>query len=88
MLAYKAFNSKLQATLGKGTFQFEPDKTYEEKECKCASNGFHCAENPIDTLNYYHSMDTRFFIVQAEGEIHQDGYGTRISCTKLTLKKK
>lgn len=87
MLAYKAFNSKLQATMGKGTFQFEAGKTYEEDECKCARNGFHCAENPLCALSYYRSMDTRFFIVKAEGDINQDGTGSRISCTKLTLVK-
>lgn len=87
MLAYKAFNSKLQATMGKGTFQFEPGKTYEENECKCANNGFHCAENPLCTLTYYNSKDARFFIVNAEGDINQDGVGSRISCTKITLVK-
>lgn len=87
MIAYKAFNSRLQATLGKGIFQFEPGKTYEESECKCAKNGFHCAENPIDCLDYYSSMDTRFFIVEAAGDINQDGDGSRISCTRITLKK-
>lgn len=87
MLAVKAFNSKLQATMGKGIVQFEPGGTYEEPECNCAKNGYHCAEDPLDTLNYYSNMDTRFFIVKAEGEIHQDGCGSRISCTKLTLVK-
>lgn len=87
MLAYKAFNSDLQARLGKGTFQFEPGRTYEEKECKCAHNGFHCAENPLCVLTYYNGMNDRFFIVEAAGDINQDGYGSRISCTRLTLKK-
>lgn len=87
MRAYKGFNSKLQATMGKGIFQFEPGKTYEEEECKCANTGFHCAENPLCALGYYSSMDSRFFIVNAEGDINQDGYESRISCTKLTLEK-
>ncbi len=87
MLAYKAFNSELQATMGKGTFQFEPGKTYEESECKCSYNGFHCAENPLCTLRYYPGKDVRFFIVKAEGDINQDGYDSRISCTKMTLVK-
>lgn len=87
MLAYKGFNSKLQATMGKGTFRFEQGKTYEESECKCAEKGFHCAENPLDVLDYYRAMDSRFFVVEAEGDINQDGNGSRISCTKMTLKK-
>lgn len=87
MRAYKAFNADLQATMGRGTFQFAPGGTYEEKECKCASNGFHCAENPLCTLDYYRGKDTRFFIVDAGGEINQDGEGSRISCTRITLLK-
>ncbi len=87
MIAYKAFNKDLQATMGRGVFQFEPGKTYEESECKCAHNGFHCAENPLDCMDYYRQMDTRFFIVEAAGDINQDGKDTRISCTRLTLKK-
>lgn len=87
MLAFKGFNSRLQATMGKGNFQFEPGKTYEEKECTCAKNGFHCAENPLGVLSYYREMDDRFFVVEAAGDINQDGHGSRISCTKLTLKK-
>lgn len=87
MLAFKGFNSRLQATMGNGIFQFEPGKTYEERECKCAKNGFHCAENPLCALSYYKGMDSRYLIVEAAGDINQDGSGSRISCTKLTLKK-
>lgn len=87
MIAFKGFNKDLQETLGKGTFQFEPGKTYEETECKCAHNGFHCAEDPLCALSYYGKMEDRFFIVQAEGDINQDGVSSRISCTKLTLLK-
>lgn len=86
MLAIKGFNSKLQATLGKGTFQFEPGVTYEEEACKCASNGFHCAEDPLCAFGYYSSMDARYFVIRAEGDINQDGSG-RISCTRITLVK-
>lgn len=87
ILAYKAFNSKLQATMGRGTFQFEPGKTYEEPECKCAHNGFHCAENPLCVLTYYSDTSSRYFIVDAAGDINQDAHGSRISCTKITLVK-
>lgn len=87
MLAFKGFTSSLTATLGKGIFQFEPGKTYEENECKCARNGFHCAEDPLCALGYYDNMNSRFFIVKAEGDINQDGVDSRISCTKITLMK-
>ena len=86
MRAIKAFNRNLQATLGSGVMTMEAGKTYREKEAKCAHNGFHCAENPLCALGYYNNMDSRFFIVEAGGDINQDGNGTRISCTELTLK--
>lgn len=87
MLAYKAFSRDLTARIGSGHFQFEPGKTYEEQECKCANNGFHCTENPLDVLDYYNSMNDRYFIVEAAGDINQDGIDSRISCTRLTIKK-
>ena len=87
MIAYKGFNEKLQATKGNGTFQFEPGKKYIETECKCASNGFHCAEDPLCAMQYYGNMSDRYFVVKAEGDINQDGYGSRISCTEITLIK-
>lgn len=31
MIVYKGFNEKLQATCGKGTFQYEVGKTYKKK---------------------------------------------------------
>ena len=86
MLAIKGFNSKLQARLGKGIFQFEPGETYEELESKCASRGFHCSENPLCALSYYNEMSARFFVVKAEGDINHDA-SERISCTKITLVK-
>lgn len=87
MLAYKGFNSRLQAVLGHGTMQFEPGMTYGKDRCKCGHNGFHCAEDPLCAMSYYGSMDSRYFIVEAAGDINQDGVGSRISCTKLTLVK-
>ena len=83
MIAFKGVEQDLT---GRGSFQFEVGHTYKESECKCATNGFHCAENPLCCLTYY-SKDDRFFIVKAEGDIDQDGIGTRISCTELTLVK-
>lgn len=87
MIAYKAFSKDLRATMGNSTnFQFEAGKKNIETECKCAKNGFHCAENPLCCLTYYNE-DSRFFVVKAEGDIDEDAVGSRISCTELTLIK-
>lgn len=49
MKAYKGFNKDMTCR----GFQFEEGKSYEEKEVKLCSKGFHACENPIDCLNYY-----------------------------------
>ena len=87
MIAYKGFSKDLTAVMGKGKFQFKMNETVEEKEAKCANTGFHCAEEPLDVLRYYNGKDDRYCIVKAEGDIHEDAHGSRISCTKITLLK-
>ena len=89
MWAYKGFRRDLTCTLGKGIFQYEEDKWYEEAEAKCVSTGFHCAENPLDCLTYYPDMEKSvYYIVQAEGDINEDGTDTKISCTRMRLHKR
>lgn len=88
MRAYKAFNKNLTCTKGRGTFQYKPDTVFEEDRAKCANAGFHCTSNPLDTLKYYPNMDQSvYWIVDAEGDINEDGVDSRISCTKMELVK-
>lgn len=84
MLAYKGFTKDLVCTMGKGRFQYEVGKTYEENEARCACTGFHCCEEPIEVLEWYSAKDARFCIVKAEGDIHEDGRN-KISCTRMTI---
>lgn len=87
MIAYKGFTKDLTARMGKGVYQFEIGKTVEEAAAKCANTGFHCAEDPLDVLTYYNSENDRYCIVEADGDIHEDACGSRISCTRITLIK-
>ncbi len=85
-LAYKAFNNDLTCTMGKGTYQYEPGKWYEEPEANCVRNGFHCAANPLDCMNYYSQWDkSQYWIVAIDGDIDEDGTDTKISATKIKL---
>lgn len=85
-IAYKAFNKDLTCTMGRGRFQYEIGKWYEEPEANCVRNGFHCAANPLDCLNYYGDMDrSRYFRVAIDGDIDEDGTDTKISATKIKL---
>ena len=85
-IAYKAFNADLTCTMGKGVFQYEPGKWYEEPEANCVKNGFHCAANPLDTLDYYYNWDSnQYWLVEVEGDMDEDGSDTKISATRIRL---
>ena len=84
MIAYKGFKKGL-ICLG---YQFQMGLNVTEK-ANCRENGFHCAEDPLDCLRYYPDMDSsEYCIVNAGGDIHEDGLDSKISCTELTIIKK
>ncbi len=59
------------------------------EEANCVQNGFHCAENPLDCLTYYSDMDrSEYYLVDAGGDIDEDGNDTKISCTELRIIKR
>lgn len=86
MIAYKGFNKELACTMGKGIFEYEIGKTYIEESAKCANTGFHCVEEPIEVLSWYSAPESRYCIVDAGGDVHEDG-ANRISCTEMTVLK-
>lgn len=90
MIAFKGFDHHLKSIMGNGrdeTCSFAPGITLEETESKTGRNGFHCCENPFECLGYY-AMNgkNRFFMVEASGDINEDG-SERIACTRITLLK-
>lgn len=88
MIAYKGFSKELRSVMGNGnkaTCTFAPGITLEETSSQTGRSGFHCCENPFECLTYYPlNGKNRFFKVEAEGSIDEDG-GARIACTKITL---
>lgn len=86
MKAYKAFNKDLSCTSNGNRFQYQLGVWNEEAEANCVQNGFHCAENPLDCLTYYPDWDnTRYFEVEAAGDIDEDARDSKISCTRMML---
>ncbi len=84
MIAYKGFNKGLVCR----DYQFQMGLNITEK-ANCARNGFHCAEDPLDCLTYYSNMDnSEYYIVNAGGDVHEDGSDSKISCTELTIIQK
>ena len=84
MIAYKGFHPGL-VCLG---YQFKMGLNVTKK-ANCRVNGFHCAANPIDCLTYYPYMEKSVYcIVDARGDIDEDGDDSKIACTELTIIKK
>lgn len=58
-------------------------------ECEhatCVQEGFHAAENPLDCLSYYPDFDkSECWLCYADGDIHEDGSDSKISCTRLEI---
>jgi len=83
MIAYKAFGLGLVCR----GYQFVMGLNVTEK-ANCRANGFHCAENPLDCLTYYSNIDrSEYYLVNAKGDIDEDGDDTKIACTELIIIK-
>lgn len=84
MIAYKGFGTGLRCR----GYQFQMGLNVTDK-ANCAQNGFHCAENPLDCLSYYSDMEhSEYCLVNAGGDVDEDGRDSKISCTELTILKK
>lgn len=84
MIAYKGFHPGL---ICRG-YQFVMGLNVTD-QANCRSNGFHCAANPLDCLSYYKDMEqSEYYLVDAGGDIDEDGTDTKISCTHLTIIQK
>lgn len=88
MIVFKGFTKDMTAIYGKGTYQYEPGKTYIEEKSKTRSTGFHCAEYVLDCMDWY-ELDgkNRFFSVEAEGSIDEEEGCSMVVCTQITLLK-
>lgn len=86
MLVYKITAPGLVATKGeKGNFQLQKGFN-ETPKANCRRNGYHCAENPLDCLNYYPDVESNeIYLCSAGGDIDEDEYDSKISCTELTI---
>ena len=84
MIAYKGFNKGLRCR----GYQFTMGLNVTEK-AKAVACGFHCAEDPLDCLSYYPDMESsEYYVVDAAGDVNEDGRDTKIACTELTIIKK
>ena len=69
-------------------YQFSMGLNVTEK-ANCRVNGFHCAANPFDCLVHYpDTADSEYYLVNAEGDMDEDNFDSKISCTELTILRK
>ncbi len=80
IMAYKGFEKDLSCTSGGNRYQYREGVWNEENTAKCASAGFHCAENPLDCLDYYPDMENSAAYMAAAFR----GMGNRTFGTFLT----
>lgn len=83
MLAYKGFEKGL---ICRG-YQFKMGLNVTDK-AHCVRYGFHCAEDPLDCFGYYPDTSRSVYcIVDAGGDVDEDGSDSKISCTELRIIK-
>ena len=84
VLGFKGFKPGLIATLGNGSYQYQPGEVSKTIKAKCANAGFHYCLDPLDCMNWY-AWDGKneFWAIAAGGDIDEDDYGTRSSCTEI-----
>lgn len=51
ILGFKGFKPGLIATLGDGSYQYQPGEVSKTEKAKCANTGFHYCLDPLDCLN-------------------------------------
>ncbi len=84
-LAYKITAPGMVATMGNGNFKLRIGLNVTPA-ANCAKNGFHCAENPLDCLNYYHDpRGHEIYLVSVGGDVDEDARDSKISCTELKI---
>lgn len=89
VLGFKGFKPGLIATLDNGSYQYQPGEASKTKKAKCANAGFHYCLDPLDCLNWY-AWDGKneFWAIAAGGDIDEDDYRTRSSCTEIVPLRK
>ena len=88
MRTFKGFNKNLQATCGKGTFQYQPGVLYREEKSKTRSTGLHAAEYILDCMRWYPlNGKNRFFKCTSGGSIDEEEGCSMVVSTELRLEE-
>ena len=81
--SYKAFNKNMQCR----GFQYKVGKEYEmDGEIKCCERGFHACKSPLEVLDYYDMLSSRFAEVEQSGKIDEEGNSTKVCSSHIKIK--
>ena len=81
--SYKGFDKNLKCR----DFQYEIGKEYEmDGKIKVCNRGFHACESPFDVFDHYTMIDSRFCVVEQDGNISKEDRGTKICSSKIKIK--
>ena len=81
--SYKAFDKNMRCR----DFQYEVGKEYEmDGDIKCCNRGFHACKNPLEVLNYYDMLNSRFAEVEQSGKIDEEGNLTKVCSSHIKIK--
>ncbi len=83
VVTYKGFDKNMRCR----GYQYELGKTYEaEGKILACGNGFHACEHPLNVFSYYTPADSRFAVVEQEGDLSRDGTDTKLASRRITIK--
>lgn len=81
--SYKAFDENMQCW----GFQYEVGKEYDMNgDIKCCKRGFHACESPLEVLDYYDMLTSRFAEVEQSGKIRLEANTTKICSSHIKIK--
>ena len=67
-------------------FQYEPGGIYEaDHAVRCGGPGFHACEIPLDVFHYYTPAESRFFVVEQDGELSRDNEDSKVASSILRV---
>ena len=80
--SYKGFDKNLCCR----GFQYEVGKEYEMDGCiEVCKRGFHACENPLEVLDHYDMLNSRFCEVEQSGEIDKESNSTKVCSSKIHI---
>ena len=81
--SFKAFDENLRCR----GFQYKVGKEYDMNgDIQCCKRGFHACESPLEVLDYYDMLTSRFAEVEQSGKISTEADSTKVCSSHIKIK--